>query len=42
MKSLPERNAWIKVRGQKTSNSTNLALAYQGLLKNYGKWLLGV
>ena len=41
MKSIPEKNAWVKVRVQKTTTATNFALACQGLIKNYGKWTLG-
>lgn len=42
LKNIPERSVWIKLRGEKTSTSANLALAYQGLLKNYGKWIFGL
>ena len=41
LKNLPQRNAWIKIRAQKAGASNNIALAYQGLIKDYGKWLFG-
>lgn len=40
-KNLPQKNAWVKVRGQRIGSSHNIALAYQGLIKDYGKWLFG-
>lgn len=31
----------MKVRASKTGNGANVALAYQGKMGDYGKWLFG-
>lgn len=38
MKLIPQRNAWIKFIG---SSNKSIAIAYKGILNNYGHWIVG-
>ena len=42
LKHFVERNSWGKIKIQNNPNGLKAALAYQGKLSDYGKWLMGI